>query len=135
MKTKPHVRYDRIWVKTTIICPLCDQPVYREVLKQGLSPFDNFACDSMGCKFVNHPANIYALTLWDFHDSIARCTKKVKIIESKTKVKAYSNIIPGSIHIELPPPPKFKITDPHSAWVRGFDFTPVKLKHGEFKRL
>ena len=135
MQTKPHVRYDRVWVETDIKCPSCGEPIYRECLKNGFIPFDNFACSAMGCKFTNHPANLYALTLWDYWNSINRCTKTIRVIESKSKIKAYSNILPGSIHIELPPPAKFKVTDPNSCWVRGADFTPVKLKHGEFKRL
>lgn len=135
MVTRPHSTFARIWVKTNIKCPVCGGEIFRESLTDGYSPFDNFGCQSIGCPFTFHPMNQYALTLWDLKDSIKRCRKRVQIIGTSVRVKAYSNIIPNSIHIVLPQPTKFKIVDPRCVWVRGADFTVIKLKAGEYRNL
>ena len=131
---KHHIK-GLVWANTGIKCPICGGIIYRECTETGLSPYDHFCCNSIGCTFLHHPMNQYALTVWDFHPSIERCTNKIQILYNYNKIKAYSNLITNSIHIELPWPKKFKVINSNECWVRGADFSPVKLKKGEFKRI
>lgn len=125
----------RVWVNTGIKCPVCGSLIYRECVEVTLSPYDNFQCKGMGCKFTQHPMNQYSLMLWDMKNSKMRCRSRVQIISCSIKNRSYSNVTVGSVHIELPPPEKFKVVDKRSVWIRGYNFEPVKLKAGEFKRV